>query len=306
MSRNRWSLATNVGATGRARSVGGAALAFARERKSEVLVGTRASVSCVDLDSAASDKSAVTLKGSHRHEVVSIAFHPNGAQCVTVSVDSVTLWNVSDWSRVQSMGAGAGVVTAAYTPSGSTLLVAFRDDTILGWSTSTMERTVTLSLSELGSAGATITCMSVSPDGRLLLTGTVGRDLLLWDLEHECLLRVVEMPATCSSIVQTEFIRGFSSGEGDAASDGGSGLGDFAAAVLGDDGEILIVRPTATVVRVLLRVSKPRSRAVLSFAVEPKGRYLASCVSDGTMLIHDLSVARKYKETVRAARREMG
>ena len=272
MSRNRWSLATNVGATGRA----GAALAFSRERKSEVLVGTRASVACVDLDSAAADKSAVTLKGSHRHEVVDICFHPNGAQCVTVSVDSVTLWNVTDWSRLQSMGAGAGVVAAAYTPSGSTLLVAFRDDTILGWSTSTMERTVTLSLADLGSAGATITCMSCSPDGRLLLTGTVGRDLLLWDLEHECLLRVVELPSTCSSVVQAEFIRGFESGEGgDAASDGGAGLGDFAAAVLGDDGEVLVIRPTATVVRVLLRVSRPRSRAVLSFAVEPKGRYLA-------------------------------
>ena len=46
----------------------------------------------------------------HKHAVHSISFDPTGRLVLTASVDTALIWAVDDWSRLRTLGCGAGIV----------------------------------------------------------------------------------------------------------------------------------------------------------------------------------------------------
>jgi WD40 repeat protein len=46
----------------------------------------------------------------HKHPVHSLSFDATGRVMLTASVDSALIWSVHDWSKLRTLGCGAGIV----------------------------------------------------------------------------------------------------------------------------------------------------------------------------------------------------
>ena len=106
------------------------------------------------------------------------------------------------------------------------------------------------------------------------------------------LVRILSLPPTARTVVQLQWI---STNPTDTAS----------LAVLGDDGVLRLVKIEPQTSRVWSEVAV-QGKAIISFSVDRRGRYMSSVVSDGTMLLHDLDVSRESNRRVRVDRRRMG
>ena len=59
--------------------------------------------------SSESGELLASLSG-HKHPVHSLTFDPTGRLLLSASVDAALIWTVDDWSRLRTLGCGAGIV----------------------------------------------------------------------------------------------------------------------------------------------------------------------------------------------------
>ena len=149
-------------------------MCFSTLRKSELFVACgNGKVLCFDIDS----RRLLKTLSSHRHPVHTISFHPFKALMTTSSVESLAVWDLKHWKKIRSLGAGSGVIKSIFTSDGNSLLIAFRDDSIIGWSTDTFEITLRYEVPPR-LLPMNITTLVSSPDGKLVIAG--GSVVNLW------------------------------------------------------------------------------------------------------------------------------
>ena len=150
---------------------------------------------------------------AHNHRVMSIAFSPDGQYMISGSIDTtIALWDLSTPTKsiaINSTGkllatSQGGVINLwgltgdqtspllslyghtddvaalTFSPDGSFLASAGRDDTIIVWDSSTGKL-----LEALISSHSGITALAISPDGTILVAG--GQDGLInfWDIDSQ-------------------------------------------------------------------------------------------------------------------------
>jgi hypothetical protein len=268
------------------------AMCFSTLRKSELFVASRdGKIRCFDIDSRRLLK---TLTG-HRHAVTAISFHPFKGLMTTSSVESLSVWDLKKWKKVRTLGAGSGVVTSTFTPDGKLLLIAFRDDSILAWSTDSFENICAFEVPPRLTT-LNITTLSVSSNGMLLVAGGKRRQIMVWDLATQSPLRSVELPTSVTQLLSIKFLPK-STVAAVLADDGRVRLMDLNQAVASPDGS-----GHCPVEHTIAR----KDKHVLGVEVDANAKFAACCVSDGSLLLYDLDIARAYSERVRQARVTMG
>eukprot|EP00887_Chlorella_sp_A99_P002098 scaffold21.g2098.t1 len=114
-----------------------------------------------------------TLTG-HGAGVLALALSPDGSLLYSGSFDqTIRVWRTADWSCVRVLrGHGGGIRALAASPVGGLLYSAAADNTIRAWST---EHWVCLRTLHGRHEDTTWPCcMALSPDGRVLATGSNG------------------------------------------------------------------------------------------------------------------------------------
>lgn len=128
----------------------------------------------------------VVLSG-HEATVRSVAFSPDGERLATGdAIGTLRLWDVSSTSEVERVDAHTGPVRALLFapggPAGGLLLSGGDDGAVMQWNADTLEQQQ--ALSDGGSRplhSVPVTCMALSPDGRLLATGDQSGHVQTWD-----------------------------------------------------------------------------------------------------------------------------
>jgi WD40 repeat protein len=145
------------------------------------LLASAGETNSVSLWDVASGKKWRALEG-HAHFVKSVAFSADGRSLVSGSVDGVVnLWPMADGKdRQQTLHAHDGVITATIlTQDGKQIVSRASDGTIKLWDSNsgTLVRTF-----DVGKPAGGSCSIAISPDGRLLATGTVDHQIRLWSL----------------------------------------------------------------------------------------------------------------------------
>eukprot|EP00742_Colponemidia_sp_Colp-10_P013948 GILJ01015792.1.p1 GENE.GILJ01015792.1~~GILJ01015792.1.p1 ORF type:complete len:1219 (+),score=262.29 GILJ01015792.1:520-3657(+) len=135
-----------------------------------------------------------------------------------------------------------------------------------------------------------ILCADISPDGRYLATGGKSNEIYIWDLNLICLVEVIRLPESMMGLNQLSFLSG----------DSGSVR---RLCFLGDDGRLCVIHINKR--RVLLTL-ECEHRAILSFHIDSRAKYLTAAVSDGTIRIFDLDVALCTEERLAQSRILLG
>lgn len=137
-----------------------------------------------DLSSGASVK---TLRG-HSSVVCSVAFSPDGRCAVSGSGDGTArVWNLANGSVIHTLSSHKGAVqSATFTPDGEQILTADYYGRMRLWHATTGRLARTFGrLHPLG-----VGSLALSPDGRrVIITGTLSRAILLYDVSSGNLVR---------------------------------------------------------------------------------------------------------------------
>jgi hypothetical protein len=284
LTKNRYERLQNVGTAV-------SSMCFSTLRKSELFVACgNGKVLCFDIDS----RRLLKTLASHRHPVHTISFHPFKALMTTSSVESLAVWDLKQWKKIRSLGAGSGVIKSIFTPDGNALLIAFRDDSVIGWSTVTFEITLRFEVPPRLSP-LNITSLASSSDGKLVIAGGKRRELMVWNLASQEPLLSVQLPTSVHQVIDLAFLP-----------DSGS------VSVLADDGRVRFVE-----IRVpggeggckpcpIAHQIARRDRAVLKISQDTQAKFAACCLSDGSLLLYDLEIARDFALRIRTARVNMG
>lgn len=125
------------------------------------------------------------LKG-HGHKVMGLAVSKDAKHAVTGSWDkTVRLWNLDQGKALRTFTNSSPVNAVVFTDGGKTIAAGGHNGKIHIWSAETGLSKGVLEGHELG-----ITGLSVSPDGRRLLSSSIDKTLRLWDLETMTEIRV--------------------------------------------------------------------------------------------------------------------
>jgi WD40 repeat protein len=106
-------------------------------------------------------------------------FSPDGAQIAAGEAEQITLWNTADGTLQKTLTTGPGAVTdvMTYAPTAGLLLNGGAIPAMTLWDTVTG-----LLVNTLPGVGGDVTTAAFSPNGELLVTATLGRDVSLWDV----------------------------------------------------------------------------------------------------------------------------
>lgn len=199
----------------------------------------------------------------HKRAVHSLSFDSTGRTLLSASVDTAIIWNITDWSRLRTLGAGSGIVQvcatinvsvfeftiinarlrlqAEFLPDQDAIGCVFRDNTIIVWSSISYAVLARLTLPDTnGTSPSTVACFAASSDGAYFIAGTRNGTLLVWDLTTQALVRVVDMPMPAQVVSQCVFLHD-----------------NTTAAVLCDDGHVVILTAAAPSCKALLDISAP-------------------------------------------------
>lgn len=170
-------------------------VAFAPDSSRYVLGTTDRNV----LVRAVADGGLVQQFVGHGAAVSSVAYAPNGARVLSGDGSGVALlWDITSGAQVQSfVGHSAAINSVAFAPNNSNLVATGSDDqTAKVWNAAT--GSVVRTFAPVFQNGAlvaghsnSVTSVAISPDGTLLLTGSVDRTAILWELATGGALRTL-------------------------------------------------------------------------------------------------------------------
>jgi WD40 repeat protein len=184
-------------------------------------------------------------------------FSPDGSQLATISARGrIVLWDARTGKEIKTLPAMDKRVTALAFASGATLLVG---------GTGPIHR-IRLpegkKEGELAGHKVVVTCLRLTPDGRLLASTGADATLRLWSTEDWSEVRKVDLRA--GGVLQTAIAPG-----GDVVS-------------VGADHLIQTFRLTDG--RLVGRIEVP-VKGVYGLAISPDGRYLANAAADGKVRV---------------------
>jgi WD40 repeat protein len=130
-------------------------------------------------------------------------------------------------------------VQAGFLPDADAIGCIFRDNSVLVWDSVSYAVKARLQLPDPTSTVA-LSCYAASANGAHFIAGTRGGSILVWDLVTQALMRVIDMPQPASVVVQVQFLPD-----------------NITAAVLCDDGHVVILTVAASTCKAVLDVSAP-------------------------------------------------
>jgi len=244
----------------------------------------------------------------HSDRVVAVVFSHDSRKLATVSWDdSVVVWNLDDLLVPQRFtGFGNGAYDAAFSPDDTTLAVAASDEKIHVLNLQRRTRNV------LSGHTGIVRGVAFSPDGKQLASGGVDGTLRLWNAQtwqqekilaqrRDTVMRVCYSPdgKLLVELSQTAKMTAWQMPEEKVVyngSPGNHGGGCLAFNRLGDkavcgilDGNVSLISREENVLTEA-QIFHTHSAIVWGVALSPDGRHLASCASDGTLRVSDLSL----------------
>lgn len=247
------------------------ALAYNLRRKTEFLVGlSDYSLKCFDTDT----KEMVAWMKGHESAIGSISVHASGRYALTTSFDTAQLWDLDTFQRKRKLNIkeDVGIVQVFFLPLSNTIITGFKDDTIFGWESETLNCKYQLPVPP----GKSPHYKAYAPtrDGRLLAAGGRSRFIHLWDLDTHRLLRIIELPIKVTTVKQLVFLPdNFDAGASQT-------LG-----VLSQDGIIRFINIHTC--KLLFDVGGVENR-INNAAVSPGGRFLVAVMEDGSLHVYNL------------------
>ena len=130
------------------------------------------------------------LKG-HTHNVMSVAFSPDGSRLASGSADStVRIWSLSSGSTVSTLTGHKNCVNSVcYSPDGSSLASGSWDSTVRLWA---VDSSTICSRVFRGHVDEVRT-VCFSPDGNSLVSGGTDKSIRIWSVTSESKISVSSM-----------------------------------------------------------------------------------------------------------------
>ncbi|KAI8519950.1 hypothetical protein Bbelb_032070 [Branchiostoma belcheri] len=196
VAKNRFSLVHRLGQAC-------TALAFGLRRKTEFLAALADyTLRCYDTDS----RELIAQMKGHDAGVHTISLHASGRYAISSSSDTAQLWDLDTFQRRRKLNIkqSVGIVKVFFVPLSNTILTCFKDDSIFGWESDTLQCRFQLPVPE--GRSPQYKAFACPRDGRLLVAGGKSNFLHLWALDSRRLLRIVQMPPKVRVVRQLEFL----------------------------------------------------------------------------------------------------
>jgi WD40 repeat protein len=141
---------------------------------------------------AASGRETLTLKG-HGNTVRCVSFSPDGQRILTGSDDhTARVWDAASGRLLLTLrlkGHTRSLTAVSFSPDGRRIVTGSYDNTVKVWDAASGREIVTLKLKRYTRTVWSVVrnyapCVSLSPDGRHILTGSVDGTATVWDAEN--------------------------------------------------------------------------------------------------------------------------